>query len=239
MEGWIKLHRKLKNWEWYDDINTSRLFIHLLLSVNHSEQKWRGIVIKKGQLLTGRKSLAKQTSLTEQQIRTSLNKLKSTNDLTIKSTKQYSIIDLTNWNDHQQINQQPNQQVTNEQPTSNHKQECNNDKNENKNNTFLKELEILKTDWNKKTVEHKSSNPSARNGEIVFTTCRKITPDIKKEYKAKRKNYSYEDIRHGIGQYYLDIIGRTEDTEKNFHTHRFSFYEFLGQKNGLTKFINK
>lgn len=104
---------------------------------------------------------------------------------------------------------------------------------------YLKELEVLKTDWNKKTVDHQSSNPSARNGESVFTSCRKVTPDIEKEYKAKRKNYSYEDVRHGIGQYYLDIIGRTEDTEKSFHTHRFSFYEFLKQSNGLTKFINK
>ena len=35
MIGWIKLHRTLKDWEWYDDINATRLLVHLLISVNY------------------------------------------------------------------------------------------------------------------------------------------------------------------------------------------------------------
>ena len=27
MEGWIKLHRKITTWEWWDDHNTTRLFV--------------------------------------------------------------------------------------------------------------------------------------------------------------------------------------------------------------------
>jgi hypothetical protein len=117
--GWIKLHRSLLDWEWYTDQNTSRLFIHLLLRANHKDKKWRGISIQKGQLLTGRKALAKETGLSEQQVRTSLDKLKSTNEITIKSTKASSVITVVAWDSHQQDNQQDNQQVTNEQPTSN------------------------------------------------------------------------------------------------------------------------
>ena len=26
-QGWIKIHRQLTEWEWYDDLNTFRLFI--------------------------------------------------------------------------------------------------------------------------------------------------------------------------------------------------------------------
>ena len=52
MEGWIKLHRKILDWEWYDDINTKVLFLHLLLTANHEEQKWRGKIIERGQLIT-------------------------------------------------------------------------------------------------------------------------------------------------------------------------------------------
>jgi len=118
-KGWIKLHRSLLDWEWYTDQNTTRLFIHLLLRANHKEKKWRGNLIKPGQVLTGRKALSEETGLSEQQVRTSLNKLKSTNEITIISTKSHSMITVSAWDSHQQDNQQDNQRATNEQPTSN------------------------------------------------------------------------------------------------------------------------
>ena len=119
MAGWIKLHRSLLDWEWYDDSNTCRLFIHLLLRANHKPKNWRGIAINTGQLLTGRKVLAEQTGLSEQQVRTSLNKLKSTNEITIKSTSHNSLITLVCWESYQQNNQDDNQAVTKQQPTDN------------------------------------------------------------------------------------------------------------------------
>ena len=52
MDGWISLHRKLKDWEWYTEPNTFRLFIHCLLSANHKDNSWRGIEVKKGSFVT-------------------------------------------------------------------------------------------------------------------------------------------------------------------------------------------
>ena len=134
MAGWIKLHRSLLDWEWYDDANTCRLFIHLLLRANHKPKNWRGIAINTGQLLTGRKVLAEQTGLSEQQVRTSLNKLKSTNEITIKSTSHNSLITLVCWESYQQNNQDDNQAVTKQQPTDNQpvttNKNVNNEKNE-------------------------------------------------------------------------------------------------------------
>ncbi len=37
---WIKLYRKMKHWEWYDDIPTKVLFIELLLTVNSKDKQW-------------------------------------------------------------------------------------------------------------------------------------------------------------------------------------------------------
>ena len=113
MNGWIKLHRKILDWEWYSDTNTFRLFMHLLLKANREEKKWRGRIIKAGELVTGRKILAEELALSEQQIRTSLLKLKSTNEITIKSTSQNSIITLNNWNSYQ--GNQPAEQPTDNQ----------------------------------------------------------------------------------------------------------------------------
>jgi len=130
-QGWVKLHRQITEWEWYEDANTFRLFMHLLLTANHKENKWKGVSIKKGEVVTGRIKLAKKLKLSEQQIRLSLTKLKTTNEITIKTTNKFSIIKLNNYNQYQQKNQQDNQPTTNKQPTNNHKQECKEGKEEN------------------------------------------------------------------------------------------------------------
>lgn len=117
--GFIKLHRQLLNWEWYDDINTFRLFTHLLLKANYEPTKWHGIDINIGQFLTSRESLAKQTGLTEQQVRTALTKLKSTSEITSQSNNNYTLITIINWHKWQQNNQPDNNPSTNHQPTDN------------------------------------------------------------------------------------------------------------------------
>lgn len=119
MAGWIRLHRQLLGWEWYDDINTTRLFIHLLLTVNYEPRKWHGIDVKSGQIVTSRQKLAQQTGLSEQQVRTAENKLKSTNQITNQTTKDYSLITILNWDNFQQDNRQDNKPTTNQQQTNN------------------------------------------------------------------------------------------------------------------------
>ena len=50
MEGWIKIHRGLLDWEWYSDTNCVRLALHLLLKANFQTRRWRG----KSDFLTSR-----------------------------------------------------------------------------------------------------------------------------------------------------------------------------------------
>ena len=96
--GFIKLHRKIIEWEWYSDVNVCRVFLHLLLSANFENKKWQGIDISRGQVITSLEKLGKSTTLTIQQVRTALTKLKSTHEITIKSTKLHTFITLTNYN---------------------------------------------------------------------------------------------------------------------------------------------
>ena len=134
MSGWVKIHRKFTEWEWYSDINTKTLFLHLILVANHKDGKYRGIVIKRGQLLTGRLKLSEQTGLSEQSIRTSLNHLKSTNEITIKSYSKFSIITITNYDEFQEDNQQDDQQSTSNQPATNQQLTTSKNNKNNKNN---------------------------------------------------------------------------------------------------------
>lgn len=87
-------------------------------------------------------SLAKETWLSIQQIRTALKKLKSTNEITIKSTNSFSIIKLTNWESYQWSNKQTNKRTTNEQQTSNKQATTN--KNEKNNKEEKEEKEIYR-----------------------------------------------------------------------------------------------
>jgi len=76
--GWIKLHRKIVEWEWFQDSDTFRLFLYLILKANHREKQWKGITISRGQLVTGRKMLSRELGISEQTVRTCLKRLKST-----------------------------------------------------------------------------------------------------------------------------------------------------------------
>lgn len=148
-KGWICLHRVMTDWEWYDDINVCRLFIHCLLRANHKPQKWRGIDIPRGSFITGRKSLSKETKLTEQQIRTALNKLISTNELTIKTTNKNSVLTVVKYNDYQDKQEaatnKTTSNTTNEQPTSNQQVTTNNNvNNENNKNRAAKAMPVTR-----------------------------------------------------------------------------------------------
>lgn len=117
--GFIKLHRKILDWQWYCDTNVFVLFIHLLFKANYKDKKWLNLIIKRGQLVTSSLNLAEELNLSRQQIRTALDKLKSSQEIVIKSTNKYMLITVVKYNDYQDKNIEDNQQITNKQPTNN------------------------------------------------------------------------------------------------------------------------
>jgi hypothetical protein len=158
--GWVKNHRAIEEWEWYTADHMAHLFQHLIRNANHEDKTWQGKVIKRGQLVTGRIALSEQTGISEQSIRTCLNRLKSTSEITIETTNKFSIITINKYEDYQNpdeadnqvINQQSNQQLTNNQPTTNQQLTTNkndknvkNDKKKNK-KTGQTSLPVAKTD---------------------------------------------------------------------------------------------
>jgi hypothetical protein len=123
MEGWIKLHRKITEWEWYTTPNMFQLFLHLLLTVNYEDDRWEGMTIKRGQRIFGYRKLSQETGISIQSIRTCLKRLKSTQEVTIKSTRKYSLITICKYEEYQinekecntQTNTQTNTQLTHNQ----------------------------------------------------------------------------------------------------------------------------
>lgn len=151
--GWIKFHRQILEWEWYEDINCFRLFTHLLLKANHKEKRYKGIVVKAGQIVTSRDLLAQETGLSSQQVRTAITKLKSTNEITSITSSQGTIIEVVNYEKYQLSTNE----ITEEQPTSNQRVTTNkNDKKVNKENIYrnFKHLSLSFDEFNKLCIDY-------------------------------------------------------------------------------------
>ena len=204
--GFIKLHRKICKWEWYQDANTFRLFIHLLLNANHKRAKWQGNEIDRGQLITGLNSLSSQLGLSVQQIRTSLFKLKSTSEITVQPTNKFSLVTLINYDSYQTrelietsaaTSQTTNgQQTDNIQSTTN--KNVNNEKNvKNKDKRFAKpsfdDLEKYKKEKGLAIDSQGFLNHYDSNGW-------KVGKNSMKDWQATARNWSTRQSGFGNNQ---------------------------------------
>lgn len=100
-EPYIKLYKKMLDWEWYDDPNTMRVFLHCLLRANWKSGSWHGINYSAGEFITSLQNLAKETCLTVSQVRTAISHLKMTGEIASRSQGRSRIITIKNWNAYQ------------------------------------------------------------------------------------------------------------------------------------------
>lgn len=103
MEGFVTIHRKILDWEWYSDANVMRVFIHCLLRANYQERSWQGNIIGRGQLVTSVSKLSQELGLTPRQISGALDKLKRTNEIAIKTSNKNTTITICKYDDYQTI----------------------------------------------------------------------------------------------------------------------------------------
>ena len=208
--GWIKLHRKILDWEWFTSPSTLQLFIYLLLRANKEDKKWRGILIKRGQLVTSVATISEETKLSTQQVRTSLNRLKSTNEITSKTTNIFTLVTVCKYESYQlyeeveqQTKQQALQQKNNKQIT-NKQQQLKNNKNIRNNNkeSILTNVRI---------------DEKATDAPVVATT---TTDDME-----LRKEKFYQSLVPYVAKYGKDMVRAFYDywTEKTYGGRKMRF----------------
>lgn len=99
--GFVKLDRKILNWEWWDDMNVFRLFVTILLMANWEDKSWHGREIKRGQLFTSISSLSKKSGLTVKQTRVALNKLIRTREVASERASNGMLLTVVNYDVYQ------------------------------------------------------------------------------------------------------------------------------------------
>ena len=123
-EAFIKLYKKMLNWEWYQDTNTKAVFLHCLLMANWKDGRFMGEEIPKGSFASSYPHIARQTNLSVQKVRTAISHLISTRELTVKATPKFSIFTVVKWDEYQGANMVSNtiptgkQQAINRQSTT-------------------------------------------------------------------------------------------------------------------------
>ncbi|MCD8025173.1 MAG: hypothetical protein LUE64_06525 [Candidatus Gastranaerophilales bacterium] len=212
-QGFIKLYRSFTAWEWYDDVNVYKLYTHCLIKANYNDKKWKGDIVRRGSFITSIGKLSIETGLTIRQIRTALNKLKSTNELTCKTTSRNTIITINNYDLYQADDTQSDKQATNDRQTTD------------KQATTTKNIKNIKNDKNINKVE--SLENDARKNFVAKSFFQKlftIDEEIKKysslkdlfieflEYKtAIKKQYKTEK---SVRNAFLDFVRLSKNDEK-------------------------
>lgn len=110
--GFILLYRQITEWEWYQNPNTFRVFLHCLLMANFVDGRFEGKEIKRGQFVTSLPSLSAQTSLSIRQVRVALDHLILTGELTSKAYPKFRVITVVNYDKYQNNDRQIDIQMT-------------------------------------------------------------------------------------------------------------------------------
>lgn len=123
MEGWIKMHRKLKESSIYKDSELVHLWVHILLTAKYYPCKddWEGkeIVLQPGQFITGRKRLSSETRISESKTQRALKRFETCGMITQQTCPRKRLITVLNWEGYQQDEQQTNNNRTTIEQQSN------------------------------------------------------------------------------------------------------------------------
>lgn len=119
MDGnYIKLSREILDWEWYHNINTCRVFLHMLLKANWKSGKFEGTMVPRGSFISSIGTLSMELNLTVDEIRTAVKHLEKTGEITKQTTNKYTIFTVKNYCRYQDVTEQiPNEYQTNTEQT--------------------------------------------------------------------------------------------------------------------------
>lgn len=171
MQGWVKIHRQLKDKSYYKDSEFVHLWLHLLLCANHSNGEYLNgyeiVKLQKGQFITGRKKLSLETNISESKIERILKVFESEQQIEQQTNSRNRLITIVAWEKYQESGQQKNSKRT----ASGQQVNTNNNDNNYKNEILIypsfndfwnlydnkKDIETSRKKWDKLTQKEKEA----------------------------------------------------------------------------------
>lgn len=224
--GWIKIYRGLTVWRWYTEPNTIRLYLHLLLKATTKETPYRDFTLMPGQYAASLSQLGNELKMSARELRTAINNLVTTNELTIKTTNKFTLFSIQNWGKYQFCDKQ-NDKQTDKQKTNDIEQEYNNINTPTpgvrvregltpkENELFEKFLEM----WSWQHGKGKRMSPYAEEGQLLNLL--RLPEDTRIEALTRAITESWKNI-HDIRR---DARGRFIKEEKSFDVNDPSTWE--------------
>lgn len=106
--GWIKMHRKIRKWKFYNKLKYEKIWTMFLMEANYDDQAFEGITIKRGELVFSYNSYLEklktcEPSITKQNLRTLLKNLEKDKQIFIyrPKDKNFSVIKILNYDIYQ------------------------------------------------------------------------------------------------------------------------------------------
>ena len=196
-KGWIKLYRALLDSPYANNPDYSWLWVYLLLRARHKEKTimWNGkdLIIKEGQLITGRKELSMNSGLTESKVYRILNYFEKEQQIEQQKTNKFTLITILNWSKYQSSEQLIEQQMNNKRTTN--EQQVNTNKNDKKDKNDKNVIKILSE---RKFYPEKSTE--VKLSKYLYS-------------KIKEKDKKFRVPNHQLWAKYIDFMIRIDNRE--------------------------
>ena len=101
MSGWIRLHRRMREWQHYQENSVKAVFIDLLLSVSFEESWYKGVKIDPGCTPMSITTLEQHTGLSRKSVIHALKVLEESGEITRTITRNGCITRITNFTEYQ------------------------------------------------------------------------------------------------------------------------------------------
>lgn len=199
---WIKLHRRLLDWEWSNCPEMVALWVHLLLRANYAERECQGRVIGIGKMSTSVADLSRSTGLSVKQVRTCLERLEKDGAIerasqrANKGARACTIISICNYESYQCLEKGEGKQKG--KPMG--EQKGNNKRNVLKKETTLSKERLVK----KETVE------------AVLSFAKELEESVCKD--SKKAEYNLSGIDEELKPLFLDFIAMRKKIGKPLKT---------------------
>jgi len=108
--GWIKIHRKFIEWQWFGNSEAVHLFLYIILKANHADKMWQGHDVKRGQLITSIGHLSIATGISQRSVRTLLKKFENTGEIEVKTTNKFTLVSVCKYECYQIADEESDKQ---------------------------------------------------------------------------------------------------------------------------------